>query len=77
MNDITISSNRIKKELITLFICFLIAYSCNIGAIIYYESPFYELVTSLLYVMIFSVLLYVVWSFIRIAKGVFVKFLKK
>jgi hypothetical protein len=77
MKDITISSNRIKKELISLLVCFLISFASNIGAIIYYKSPASEVLTSLLYVLVFTGVLYVVWSVVRILTVLLMKLIKK
>lgn len=78
MKDIIISKARSKTELITLSVCFLIACVTNLGAIIYYKTPFIELITSLGYVVAFAVALYIAWSLIRVV-GYAVKtvFLKK
>jgi FtsH-binding integral membrane protein len=77
MNDINISAKRIKIEVITLLVCLLISFIINIVAIFYYESPMTEVISSLLYVLIFAGFIYVIWSSIRIIKGVFVKLAKK
>ncbi len=65
MKDIVISSKRIRIELITLAICFVVANLLNLYAIIAYQTSFVELLTQLGYVFIFSVVLYIVWSFLR------------
>lgn len=68
MNDILISAKRLKKELITLLICFIIAFATNVGAIIYYKSDAIEMLSSLPYVLVFAVFIYIVWSFLRLIK---------
>jgi hypothetical protein len=65
MKDIVISSKRIRIELITLAICFVVANLLNLYAIIAYQTSFVELLTQLGYVFIFSVVLYIAWSFLR------------
>lgn len=77
MKDIVITSKQIRKELITLLVCFLISFLSNIGAIIYYKSPIAELLTSLHYVLFFSLFLYVIWGFIRIVKSTFLKVISR
>lgn len=69
MNDILISSKRIKKELITLLVSFIIGFTANIGAIIYYKSAAIEILTSLPYVLVFTGFIYIVWSLLRFIKG--------
>jgi len=67
MKDITITAKRKKREVITWLACFLIANLANIYAIIVYDNTsFTEIFTSLGYVFIASLAIYVVWSMIRI-----------
>ncbi len=66
MKDITISAKRQKHELLTWLVCFAISFVLNVYAIIAYESSAIELVTSLLYVICFSLVLYVAWGCLRI-----------
>ena len=66
MKDITIKGKQIQRELITFLLCFGIGFFANVGAILYYKTNFSELYTSLLYVLTFSVALYLFWSFMRI-----------
>jgi hypothetical protein len=66
MRDIVISSKRIRTELFTLLICCIVANLFNLYAIISYNTPFVELLTQLGYVFIFSLVLYIVWSLLRI-----------
>ena len=73
MNDIIITSKRIKIELVTLLVCFLMGCIANIGAIIYYKSSAIEMLTSLPYVLVFTLVIYVVWGLMRLIKGLFFK----
>lgn len=66
MKDLIIPKARIKKELITLLICFLIGFVANAGAIAFYKTNFNELFTSLHYVLLFSFFIYFLWSLIRV-----------
>lgn len=66
MKDIIITGVRVKKELITLLVCFLIGFVANFGAIIYYKTAMTEIVTSIGYVMVSAFVLYFIWSLIRI-----------
>jgi len=78
MKDIIISKTRIRTELITLSACFIIACLFNLCAIIYYKSRAVELITSLVYVIVFAIALYILWSLIRlIAYGIKTAFFKK
>lgn len=67
MKEIVISPKRIKTELVTLVICFVIANLINLYAILSYKNAsFSELVTSLGYILILSVAIYLLWSLLRI-----------
>jgi hypothetical protein len=77
MKDIIIKSNKIKSELITLLICFIISFISNIGAIFFYESPIEEVFTSLFYVILFAIFLYIMWSVIHLIITSTLRFIKK
>ena len=77
MKDIIITGVRVKKELITLLVCFLIGFVANIGAIIYYKTAMTEIVTSIGYVMVSAFVLYFIWSLIRILMALLLSFIKR
>lgn len=66
MPNIYISHRRIRVELVSLAVCFLIATGLNIYAIIHYKSPFSELWTSILYVLMATAFFYAVWTLLRV-----------
>lgn len=67
MKDLVITTKRKKSEAISLLICFLVANLINLYAIIEYDdTSFIELFTSLGYVIFLSILLYLIWSIVRI-----------
>lgn len=66
MKDTILTARRKKTELITILICFIIANLANLYSIIAYNTPFMEMITSIFYVIIFAVALYVFWSLLRI-----------
>ena len=45
MKDIVIPARRVRTEMVTLLVCFLIAMALNVLAIILYKSPVSELWT--------------------------------
>ena len=61
-----IPSRRIRTELLSLLICFMIAVGLNVYAIIHYNSPLSELWTSILYVLMATAVLYAVWIVLRL-----------
>ncbi len=67
MRDTIITAKQKKTEIKSWLVCFLIANLANIYAIIKYDnSSFLEIFTSLGYVVVASVALYVLWIAIRI-----------
>ncbi len=78
MKNITFTAKRQKTELITLLVCFIIANLANLYAVIAYNTNFTELITSLGYVAAAAVVLYILWTIIRlIAYGISLLFRKK
>ena len=78
MKDIVISVKRQKIEIWTLVICFVIANVLNIYAIDKYDTPWNELFWSLGYVFTAMVVIYVVWSIVRLVIYAILKpFVKK
>lgn len=71
MQDIIISSKRIKKELKVFLLCFAIAFCTNIISIIAFKTPWVEVFTQIGYVIIISATLYLISAIFRlIAHGV-------
>ena len=66
MKDTIITAKRKKTELIMLLFCFLLANAGNLYAIITYQTSFIELLTSLGYVCVATIVLYAIWAFIRL-----------
>jgi len=67
MKDLVISKKRIKTEILTWSICFLIANLLNLYAILTHnESSVIEMITSIGYVFVLSLSLYFFWVLIRI-----------
>ncbi|MEY8723707.1 hypothetical protein AALN73_21505 [Bacteroides stercorirosoris] len=78
MKDTLITARRKKTELLTLLVCFVIGNLANLYAIVSYETPFSEMLTSIFYVLVFSCVLYVFWTILRILfYGIRSLFLKK
>lgn len=78
MKNTVITARRKKIELLTLLACFIIGNLANLYAIISYETPFSEMLTSFFYVLTFSGVLYVFWTILRILfYGIRSLFLKK
>ena len=67
MKDITITTRRQRTELITLLVCFVVANTLNLYAILSHSAPLSELVTSFFYIVVFTLVLYVLWTIVRLA----------
>lgn len=66
MKDIIITSKRQRTELWTILVCFLMAFALNVYAIISYDGQWNELFWSLGFVAATTVLLYAVWTLLRL-----------
>lgn len=66
MKDIIITVKRQRRELWCLLVSFIIANIVNIGAIIYYEAPATEIITSIFYVIALTIGIYIVWALLRL-----------
>lgn len=71
MKEIIIAPKRIKKELYSLLACFVVANLLNIYAIITYKTAPAELFSMMGYVTVFSIALYLSWTFIRVIIFIF------
>lgn len=66
MKDIIITGRRVRTELITLLVCFVIAFGLNVYAIATYDGKWSELFWSLGFVVAAAGVLYVVWGVVRL-----------
>lgn len=66
MKDMIITAKRIKTEIITFLVCFIVANFLNLYAIITYDTTYFELLTQIGYVLLFTILLYVFWNLLKI-----------
>lgn len=72
MKDIVIRAASVKRELIVLGFCFVLAECANLGAIIKYDRPWFELFTQVGFVLVLTLLLYFALLLLRLAvRGVF------
>lgn len=62
----TLTGKRQKREIITFTVCVAIAFLLNAYAIYTYNTPWSELISSIFYVLIFAVLLYALWTILRL-----------
>lgn len=73
MKDIIITSKRIKKELYILLSCFAIAFILNIVSIVIYKTSWVEVFTQIGYVIVITIVLYLILALVRL----FISGLKK
>ena len=66
MNNINVTPQQQKREWKIFLACFIIAFLLNVYAVIAYESPAWELITSIFYVLVFAIVLYGVFALLRI-----------
>ncbi len=73
MKDTLITARRKKTELITALVCLGLAYLLNVGCILYFKTPASELFTQIGYVVVIAVVLYLLWTGIRLIARLFRK----
>ena len=73
MKDTLITAHRKLVELKTAGVCLLLAVLLNIGCIIYYRTPFYEVFTQIGYTVVIALGFYVIWTAIRLILWLFRK----
>ncbi len=71
MKDTLITAHRKLVELKTAGICLLLAVLVNIGCIIYYHTPFYEIFTQIGYTVVIALGFYIIWTAIRLILWLF------
>ena len=73
MKDTLITAYRKLVELKTAGVCLLLAVLLNIGCIIYFHTPFYEVFTQIGYTVVIALGFYVIWTAIRLIVWLFRK----
>ena len=73
MKDTLITAHRKLVELKTAGVCLLLAVLVNVGCIIYYHTPFYEVFTQIGYTVVIALGFYVIWTAIRLIAWLFRK----
>ena len=73
MKDTLITAHRKLVELKTAGVCLLLAILVNIGCILYYHTPFYEVFTQIGYTVMIALGFYVIWTAIRLMVWLFRK----
>ena len=73
MKDTLITAHRKLVELKTAGVCLLLAILVNIGCILYYHTPFYEVFTQIGYTVVIALGFYVIWTAIRLIAWLFRK----
>lgn len=66
MKDIIITRRQQQIEIASVIVCFIISFGVNVYAIISYHAPAIEMITSIFYVLAFTLVLYVLWVVIRL-----------
>ncbi|MBO6028549.1 MAG: hypothetical protein J6P75_05020 [Bacteroidales bacterium] len=71
MKDTLITAHRKLVELKTAGVCLLLAVLVNVGCIIYYHTPFYEVFTQIGYTVMIALGFYIIWTAIRLIVWLF------
>ena len=73
MKDTLITAERKRIELKTACVCLLLAILVNIGSIIYFHTPFYEVFTQIGYTLVIALGFYLIYTAIRLMIRLFRK----
>lgn len=73
MKDTVITAKRKRTEIVSVSVCFALAVLINIGSIIYFKTPFYEVFTQIGYTLVITLVIYLVWIIIRLIFSFFKK----
>lgn len=77
MKDTIITAKQKKRELLYLLISFIMAFALNVYSIIFYNSQWKELITTLHITLLVTIVIYFLLAIIRlIIKGVVYLFSK-
>ena len=71
MKDTLITAERKRKELKAAGFCLLLAVLLNIGCIIYYHTPFYEVFTQIGYTVVIALGFYLIYTAVRLILWLF------
>ncbi len=71
MKDTLITAGRKKTELLTFLACLGLAVLVNIGCIIYFHTPFYEVFTQIGYTLVVALGFYLIWTAVRLIVWLF------
>ena len=73
MKDTLITARRKRIELKTALVCLLLAVLVNIGSIIYFHTPFYEVFTQIGYTLMIALGFYLIYTAVRLTVWLFRK----
>ncbi|RNC65646.1 hypothetical protein D7D25_05715 [Proteiniphilum sp. X52] len=77
MQDIIITSKRIRKEITILLVCFITAFIINVVAIAVYKTSWIEVVTQIGYVIVITIFLYLIVAVFRFISAKIIRLVKK
>lgn len=67
MKDTIITAQSKRRELLIIFVCFVVANITNWVAIIRFSAPWYEVFTQIGYVLVTTVVIYALVALVRVA----------
>lgn len=66
MKDIVITKKRQKTELLSILVCFIIAFGLNLYAVIAYDGKWTEIFTCVGFMIMTTAVFYVLWTLLRL-----------
>ena len=76
MQETIIDSAKVRRELWILLACFCAAMGVNVGAILFYHTPWTEVFTMIGYVLVITMVLYVAQWAVRLVVRIVKKLTK-
>lgn len=73
MKDTLITAQRKKREILYFGLCLTAAVLVNLGAILYFGTPWYELFTQAGYTLMIAIALYAIAAVVRLVIHLFRK----
>ena len=77
MKDIIITGRVIRREIIIVIVCLLVAELINLGAVIHYNRPASELVSMIGFVAFTAVIIYLILALLRAVAGLVCRIFRK
>lgn len=77
MKDLVITAKKLKREFFYLAGSFIFSFLLNVFAVILYKTAWFEVFSQIGYVVVITLVLYIIATFVRVLLWLVLKLLKK